>query len=403
MNIFSKLFGKSEVKSGAVGLWNILPPIQKAIFLNMKADDGIDVFKKLWVAYKATMMVGDAVSSLPVRVQDSKGDKVSGDAIKNKAVQSFLYNPNPLDSNSELIKQLVNYLVMDGAGYIHKTDSVLGNNDYWVLMSQNIKPIAGGIDEPVIKRYDSHTGTGIIHYPPESIIHVRDFNPENRIIGMSRISAGVSEVEFAEQMGNYKNSLYANKATIPGALSTDGSLTDEQFARLKKQFNEEHAGTDNAGKNLILEAGLKYTPMAFSPTDLGIIQSESMTESKISSLIGVPPELLNLTDQKNYANYSEARKGFYIETVLPTGKQVWSILNRYFFPDGNYKFIIDKTEIDVLRPDAAELNTSWWMTPNQKRAAAGLEKMDDPAMDKVYIPSTMVDIDMLGMEDNNNL
>ncbi|GAH04891.1 unnamed protein product, partial [marine sediment metagenome] len=216
-------------------------------------------------------------------------------------------------------------------------------------------------------------------------------------------SSGVSEVSFAEQMGNYKNSLYANQATIPGALSTDGALSDEQFERLQEQFKQNYGGTGNAGKNLLLEAGLKYTPMALSPTDLGMIKSESMTEAKICSLIGVPPELLNLTDQKNYSNYKEARRGFYTETVLPTGKQVWAALNRYFFPDGNTRFVIDKSEIDILRPEATELDTAWWMTPNQKRKAMGLSKSDDPAMDETYIPSNYVDINLMSGGDNNNL
>lgn len=408
MGILNKWFGKKpETKSGGgMSFHNLFTPVQWQIFLNMDAGDGIDVFKKLWVAYKATMMIGENVSSLPMLVEDNKGNKVAGDEINNKEVQSLLYHPNPLDSGIDLIKQYTNFLVMNGNGYILIVDSAIGNPDYWVLASQNVEPIEGDPSkgEPILKGYAYTTQKGRqIVYPPESIIQVKDFNPASRIKGMSRISAGVSEVSFAEQMSNYKNSLYRNQATIPGALSTDGSLTDEQFQRLSKQFREDHEGTSNAGKHVLLEAGLKFTPMALSPTDLGMIKSETMTEAKICSLYGVPPELLNLTDQKNYSNYKEARRGFYTETVLPTGKQVWAALNRYFFPDGNMRFVIDKSEIDILRPEAEELNTSWWMTPNQKRKAQGLSKSDDPLMDEIYIPSSLMPMDLMGGGDNNNL
>ncbi|GAG85161.1 unnamed protein product, partial [marine sediment metagenome] len=89
MKLFNNWFKKKqEVKVS--GENNLIPqyltPIQYQIFLNMDSGDGIDVFKKLWVAYKATMMIGENVSSLPIMVEDNKGNKLSGDQIKNKEV-----------------------------------------------------------------------------------------------------------------------------------------------------------------------------------------------------------------------------------------------------------------------------------------------------------------------------
>ena len=406
MNIL-KWFGRKQELKTVSGGHNLIPPyltsIHKQIFLHMDKGDGIDIFKKLWVVYKASVMIGDNVSSLPIIVKDKNGNKIDGDKINNKAVQSFLYKPNPLDSNSELIKQFVMFLVNNGNGYINVVDGI--NPDYWTLMSQHVTPIAGDtlVGEPIIKSYDYKPNDRIIHYPPEQIIHVKDFNPCDRIKGMSRISAGASEVGFAERMSNFKNNLYDNQAKPSGVLTTTSNLTDEQKKRLKEQSKGQYGGTGNAGNIMLLDNGLTWEQLSLSPADLDLIRSESMTESKLSTLMGVPPELLDIADKKQYANYKEARKGFYIETVLPVGKQVWAALNRYFFPDGNMRFVIDRSEIDVLRPEAVDLNTAWWITPNQKRAAQGLDKSDDPAMDLYYIPSNFIDINLLSGGGNESL
>lgn len=402
MGILNKLFGKRpgvKISGGNNLIPPYLTPTQKLIFLNMDSQDGVAVFNKLWVAYKCISMVGENVSTLPVDVVDSNGDKV-----EDKITQSFLHNPNPLDTNTDLLEQFTNFFLMSGDGYIWQVEGL--DSDYWTLMSQNVKAIPGDSakGEMPIKGYRDNSNDKSVFYPVESVIHLKSFNPESRINGMSRLQAGMSEISFAEQMGNYKNSLYANQAVIPGALSTDGSLTDEQFKRLIKQFNENHAGTSNAGRNLLLEAGLKYVPMAFSPTDLGIIKSESMTESKIASLIGAGlSDMLNLSEQRNYANYREARKAFYEETIIPIGKKINALLDKFFYPDGSRHFQIRMNEISALRMSAEELDKKWWITPNNRRTLDGFEPMDNPLMDKIYLPSALIDIDFMGGSDNSKL
>jgi len=397
MGILNKLFGKKPQVKTIAGL-RYLTPTQQAIFLSMNSGDGVDVFNKLWVAYKCITMIGENVSTLPVDLVDVKGD-----AVEDKITQSFINNPNPLDTYTDMIEQFSSYYVLNGNAYIKQVDGL--NSDYWVLMSQNVTPIKGdpAKSEPPIKGYKDASNSKEIIYPSDQIIHMKSFNPASRISGISRLQAGMGEIKFAELVSDYKNNLYDNQATPSGVLYHDGNLTDQQFEELKKMLKENHAGTRNAGESLLLEAGLKWEKMGFSPADLNIIKSESMTEGKIASLLGVPPEMLNLAEQKNYANYREARRAFYEETILPIGKKINAVFNKFFYPDGSRHFKIQRNEIDALRLLPEEIDKMWWITPNNRRTLDGFEPMVDKAMDRIYIPANFIDINFVGGEDNNNL
>lgn len=385
-----------EVK-GDIRYFNSLSRIQQEIVLGMDSENWVALYKKLWVLYKCVNMISENVGALPYSLQNASGDEVT-DGISN-SLQNY---PNPLDTGVELIEQLTSYTLLDGNGYVFVNGVV--NPEMWVLMSQFIEPLAGDKENP-IRDYKSTAKNDTRIYSPDEVIHIRMFNPSDRINGMSPLQAGSPEVGFAKRLNNYKNNLYDNQGTPSGSLSTDQNLTPEQYQELIKQIRGEYAGTKNAGKLMVLEAGLKFMQMGMSPSDLDLIRSENMTESKIASLYGVPVELIgDLGEQKNYSNYREARKAFYEETVIPMAKKILAGFNRHFWSDGSKKFVINYSEISALKPTSEELNAAYWLTPNEKRSRQGLPKSEDFGMDKYYIPSSYVAIeDLAGMGDVESL
>src|ERR1041384_888812 len=82
------------------------------------------------------------------------------------------------------------------------------------------------------------------------------------------------------------------------------------------------SGTQNAGRPLLLEGGLKWQAMSLSPADMDFVGLKAAAAREISLAFGVPPLLLGLPGDATYANYREANKALWRLTVLPMAGRV---------------------------------------------------------------------------------
>ena len=76
-------------------------------------------------------------------------------------------------------------------------------------------------------------------------------------------------------------------------------------------------GARNAGRPLLLEGGLDWKAMSLSPRDMDFIELKHAAAREIALAMGVPPMLLGIPGDNTYANYQEANRSFWRQTVLP--------------------------------------------------------------------------------------
>jgi hypothetical protein len=96
-----------------------------------------------------------------------------------------------------------------------------------------------------------------------------------------------------------------------------GSMSPEQFERLQAEMEMHHQGARNAGRPMLLEGGLDWKPMGFSPSDMEFQKTKEAAAREIAIGLWVPPMLLGIPGDATYANYQEANRAFYRLTVLP--------------------------------------------------------------------------------------
>jgi HK97 family phage portal protein len=352
---------------------------------------GVEVYKKIWIASKCVSLISENVAGLPFYITDSEGNRVDENIFGK-----FITNPNNLtDTGQDIIRDVIAYYLLDGNGYIYINKGL--TNDYYALISQKCTPKTNKTLFGGIAYYNYTEEENTKKFLPEEIIHFKAFNPYNRYVGLPKLTGASKETDFLDLVNNYKTNLYDNQATPSGAFETDDVLNEEQFERLRQQLEKDYSGAKNAGKPMLFEAGLKYKQYSFNPSDLNLIESELITAGNIATMYGVPVELLGaISDNKTYSNYKEARASFYVETVLPTAGKLIETLNKYLYPNSDYKIKINKSEIPELKPTAGDLEKTWWISPNMKRALQGYTKIDDEAMNKIYIPANYIDINDLG-------
>jgi HK97 family phage portal protein len=107
--------------------------------------------------------------------------------------------------------------------------------------------------------------------------------------GRDVIGAGMAAEEQAARM--FENGLQA-----AGFLQSDQSLDKNQRTQLQ-ELMDEFVGSRNAGKLMILEAGLKYSALTLKPIEAQLLEARRFSVEDICRFFGVPPILVGHASQ----------------------------------------------------------------------------------------------------------
>ena len=154
-------------------------------------------------------------------------------------------------------------------------------------------------------------------------------------------------------------------------------LSDQQFDRLKRELTDTYQGAANAGRPLLLEGGLDWKAMSLTPNDMDFLEAKHAAAREIALAFGVPPMLLGIPGDNTYANFQEANRVFWRQTVLPLASRIGTSIAQWLAPqfgDG-LRLVIDTDKIDALAVDRTalwdRLTNAPFLTLNEKREAVG--------------------------------
>jgi HK97 family phage portal protein len=154
------------------------------------------------------------------------------------------------------------------------------------------------------------------------VLHTALFHPLDDYYGLSPLEVAGTAIEVHNAGAAWTKALLDNAARPSGALiykGPDGApgLTDDQFGRLKRELEDAYQGAANAGRPMVLEGGLDWKAMSYTPSDMDFADTRSVAAREIALAFGVPPMLLGIPGDNTYANYAEANLSFWRQTVLP--------------------------------------------------------------------------------------
>ncbi len=119
-----------------------------------------------------------------------------------------------------------------------------------------------------------------------------------------------------------------------------------------------HQGARNAGRPMLLEGGLDWKPMGFSPSDMEFQKTKEAAAREIALAFGVPPMLLGIPGDATYANYQEANRAFYRLTVLPLATRVAAAVS-HWLSEFTGEAVELKPDLDQVPALAAERDAQW--------------------------------------------
>ncbi|MGC9417795.1 MAG: phage portal protein [Rhodovulum sp.] len=332
------------------------------------------------VGFRAVKLIAEAAAALPLVCRDAER------RYEAHPVIDLIGRPNPAQGRAELFEALYGQLLLSGNAYLEAVGGEGGLPfELHVLRSDRMHIVPGRDGWPVAYDYAvggrKHRFDMTVAAPP--ICHIKAFHPQDDHYGLSPLQAAATAIDVHNSASRWSKALLDNAARPSGAIvyrGSDGnqSLSDDQYARLQDEMLAYHQGAANAGRPMLLEGGLDWKPMGFSPSDMEFHRTKEAAAREIATAFGVPPMMLGIPGDATYANYQEANRAFYRLTVLPLVAKVAGAVADFLS-----RFSAEQVQ---LRPDldqvpalAAERDAQWariaaadFLTEDEKRALLGL-------------------------------
>ena len=332
------------------------------------------------VGFRAVKMIAEAAAALPLVLQDG------AQRYESHPVLSLVRAPNLAQGRAELFEALYGQLLLTGNGYLEAVAGETGAPaELHVLRSDRMALVPGADGWPVAYEYSvgGRTHRFDVSGLRAPVCHVKSFHPQDDHYGLSPLQAAAQAIDVHNAASRWSKALLDNAARPSGAIvyrgaEGQGAMSQDQYDRLVSEMESHHQGARNAGRPMLLEGGLDWKPMGFSPSDMEFQKTKEAAAREIALAFGVPPMLLGISGEATYANYQEAHRAFYRLTVLPLATRVAASVAEWL--SGFVGEALElKPDLDQVPALAAERDAQWarvsaagFLSDREKRALLGL-------------------------------
>ncbi len=323
------------------------------------------------VGHRAVRLVADGIAGAPLLPTDP-------------ALAALV---TATSAGQSLLETLSSQLLLHGNCYIQIMKDASGwPVELFALRPERVTVLAGSDGWPTAIAY--RVGDKVINIPlldsdaAPNIIHIKGFHPGDDHYGAGSLGAADQAIATHNAAAVWNRTLLENAARPSGALVYDGGmaggLSPGQFDRLKDELAMAFSGSQNAGRPMVLEGGLKWQSLSMTPSDMDFANLKAAAARDISLAFGVPPMLLGLPGDSTYANYREANRALWRLTLLPLAAKLFSAIGEglaTWFPGA--RLALDLDRVTALAEDRqalwAQVSAAAFLSAAEKREMLGFD------------------------------
>ncbi|MBC2884732.1 phage portal protein [Ochrobactrum sp. CM-21-5] len=331
------------------------------------------------VAHRCVRLIAEAASSVPWLLYEGVTEH------EEHPLLDLMARPQAGVDGSSFFERLYGHLLISGNAYVERVDLPSGRIELHLLRPERVSvdTDAGGWPQALAYRAGSESRRISTGTEACSGLHLKLFHPLDDHYGFPPLEAALMALDIHNAAGAWNKALLDNSARPSGALvyapKEGGNLTEEQFERLKVELEEGYTGAAGAGRPLLLEGGLDWKAMGYSPQDMDFIQAKNGAARDIALAFGVPPMLLGIPGDNTYSNYAEANRAFYRLTILPLIGRTAMAFGGWLGPlfGGDLRLEYDADRIEGLSVEREALwqrvSQAAFLTDDEKRDAVGYQ------------------------------
>ena len=219
--------------------------------------------------------------------------------------------------------------------------------------------------------------------------------------------SGWSVLKYAQQSlggglaaDQYAGGQWGNGATPSGVLTHPMRLDKPTREALRREWEDVHKGSSNAGKIAIMHGGMDFKPVSMSNEDAQFLESRQFSIREVARWFRLPPHMLaDLADSSVRANIEQQAIEFIVYSLKPWLVRWEQALNRKLLEQDErrtmyFEFLLES----LLRGDSAAQASAWsvgrqwgWYSVNDIRRMQNMPPIEGG---DVYLqPSNMVPAD----------
>ena len=357
-----------------------------------------------WACVRLT---AQAVSCLPLAIYERRGEedrvKVSGD---DNLVEIICDNPNEDQTALEFWETMVAWMMTTGNAYSYRDETGPRLSALQPLASTHTYPFRDA--EGVLKYSYSDRGKNEI-LPREKVFHLKGFGFGGDV-GLSPLQFGAQTFGSAIAIDEAAARLFGKGLQSSGVLSSEKTLDETQRNDLQK-IMEKFVGSNNAGKLMVLEAGLKFERLALSPVDAQMLENKRFSVEEICRWFGMPPIIIG------HAAQGQTMWGSGVEQILiawltlgidPLCDRIEARIRKQLIrPTGNRRRYAEFNREALLQMDSkakawflSTMTQNGLMSRNEGRSKLNLPRRD--GADALTAQTNLAPIDMLGAGSDSN-
>ena len=230
-----------------------------------------------------------------------------------------------------------------------------------------------------ILQFDAWNG----RIPEDEVVHFIDPDPANpygRGSGIFRALA--DDFEIDKYMAEHGKSYFYNSA-LPQAIISPGDdmpIDPTDMMRIKQQWHQDHMGFKNAWKLKFSTRPLNVDVLDHTFKENEYVKLRLDQRERIRQVLGVPPEILGITENSNKANIIAADHLYISKVINPRLEHIRETLQRWLVPDYEENLVIDYDDIlpkDEEFKKQAALQLPYSMSMNEWRDMLDLDPVKD--------------------------
>ena len=338
------------------------------------------------VANACLAIIVNSIKDLPIELYERMDEKTVKSLTDDYRIRLLNDQPNTVSTGVDFKARMIRDIVLHGNAYVeiekdgNKIESLWNLDPRLVAISTLTDPVKPYIIKDIVIRI---TGSSVPLKIDEVMIAVAD-SDDLGLSGNGVIAYGDKIIELALNELELSSNIMNNGSSPASILKIEKNLSPDAQQRLRDSWEKLYKGASNSGKLVILEEGMSYEKMTYSPSELGISDLMNSTSSSICQLFNVPEQMVSAS-ANTYGSVESMSIRFLQYCISPIISIIESSLNRSLLLEKEKGKLFFKINTDtVLQSTQQErydaLNTgisSGILSINEARIKENLPPIDD--------------------------
>lgn len=259
-----------------------------------------------------------------------RGQRQNRDELPTSNLLELFETPNPFYLRDDLLEVGAQHFLLVGEMNLLILKNSFGIPvELWPIRPDLLTPVPSR--ENYLAGYVYKDDNDYIPLAVDDVISIKRRDPIDPYRGRGVVQAIIADLQGERAAAKWNRNFFYNSAEPGGIVQFDHPISQTDFDKFLKNWNQNHGGVDNAHRVAVLTRG-KWVERSISQRDMQFGELRKVNRDVILGAFGFPLPILGITENVNKANAEAATYHFTKWVVSPALRRIRNAVNRRLGP-----------------------------------------------------------------------